>query len=273
MGWQDNCFFHGTPDTYMTRPGTAPERRLLWSTMESARGEKNPNPDIALAPILLLDKDDEYSNDLDEMVRRGCTSPSEEDMFVVPPISPHIEVLPHLLRFVLRRRQRRPENGVGSTIIDDSWTADAIFEQQRQTTSARLGDYVSGLFDRTLPTPGTSRVGGRTISRELLRLNDRLDATVATEFLPTLRWMATLEQSRDAEHHHHQQQQSSMDPATSTTTRTTITRSSTRLQTQSARKHYFDTLSRTAGWQPEARSTEELAHLMAQDLLLYIRAV
>ena len=267
MGWQDNCFFHGTPETYMTRPGTAPERRLLWSTMESARGEKNPKPDITLVPSIILDKDDEnYSNDLEEMIRWGGSHVSEEDMFLLSPISPIIEGLPHLLRRLLPLRQQE-ENGKGSN--DVPWKADEVFEQQKQQTSARLSEYLSDLFDCTLPTPGT-RVGGRTVSRELLRLNERLDAIAATEFLPTLRWLATLEQSRDAEHHQQQQQPSfDLPPRTMSTT----TRSSTRLQTQAVRKHYFDTVSRKVGWQQEARSTEELAHSMARDLLQYIRIV
>jgi len=222
----------------MTQPNTASERRSLCVAMESARGEKNPKPDI----VLLLDKEDETSNDLEDIVRRECIT-SEEDMFLSQPISPSLVDLPRILR------------NQNNKLTHDHWTEDEFFKKRRQIASTRFCKQLSSMFDGNLQL---SRVGGRTICRDLLRLNDRLDETVTTEFLPFLRWIAVLERSRDAEY---DAQQPSHRPVTGTR--------STRLQTKALRKHYFDSISRKLGLS-DASSTEETTNNMAQDLLRYI---
>jgi hypothetical protein len=223
----------------MTQPATAQERRTLVSAMEAARGERNTTLDM----MLPLDRDDENSSDLDDIVRRDCTV-IEEDMFLSQHISSSLAALPELLR--LRNAK----------VTSCHWTADELFENRRLVVSCGFKKHLSSMFDRNL---STTRAGVRTISRELLSLNDHLDPTIATEFLPTLRRIATLERSRDAEH----KAQQLLDPRRETSTR------STRLQTRTARKHHFDSISKKLAWDEAPQSTEVVADQLAQSLLTY----
>jgi hypothetical protein len=226
----------------MTRPASAQERRSLLSTMKSARGERNSKSEVT-APV---DKEDENVSDLDDIIRRDCKV-SEEDMFLPQQIPPFLAALPDLLR----------EHN--ADVSSYNWTADQLFDKRRHAVSDWFKMCLSLMFDRNLQT---NRDSGRTISRELLSLNDRLEATASTEFLPTLRRIAMLERSRDAEHH----QQQISDP------RAANIRSS-RLQARSARKHYFDTISKKLAWDEGPLSTGDLAQSLAQNLLTYIDTV
>lgn len=225
----------------MTHPATAQERRAIRTTMHTARGELNPSPDV----MVPFDKDEESSTDLEDIVRRECRV-SEEDMFMPrQDSSSWLAVLPEILRC---RNPYAPKY---------SYTSIELFKSHRRQRADWFQHCLTSMFDSN---PQFSRVGSRNLCRDLLMLNGTVSATILTDFLPTLRYMATVEQSLDILHHQAGQE-------TDTSQRTSSR--STRRQTRALRRHHFDTISKKLALDSGLQSTSQFCQSMASDLLHY----
>jgi hypothetical protein len=239
LGWKDNCFFHGTPETYMVRPTTAQERRSLNSWMEASRGEKSSTVHVTTNP----ERDEEGSSDLDDIILREHRI-SEEDMFLPQPLPILLDSLPHLLHTTQN-----------AAAYKQNWVSDQLLENCRETNSLRMQTWLSNLFGRSLQL---TKARVRPPSRELLLLNGNLEAVTVTDFLPILCRMGALEESFEA-----------LESDASNETTTEKSRRTTRRQIRNGRSHYFRTFSLKLQFDEAQMSSNELGRSMAAALLTY----
>ena len=119
LGWKDNCYSYGDPDTYMAHPRGTLERRRLNAAMAFSRGKALVGVDGAHAASEKEGETEDLDELLDELVRRDGARP-DEDMFLPQPMSSLIQSLPSLLR-----ESRR------GGLYQQNWTSNQLLERRK----------------------------------------------------------------------------------------------------------------------------------------------
>jgi len=265
MGWNDNCYFHGDAETYVTLPTLSERKRENQQYfLNRFRGDEavagqlaclGMNQAAASTAISPGDLDENFAReDLDRLAHHRCEQERssmggaslEEDSFLPYGVPPLVLDLPKLLRTA-----SSTNGSVQPWFLRNNRFLQSL-EDSRNKSRQRLLSRVTAYF---LP-----RAGGDLARWSYGRFENDGDRThTLLECLPALRHMASSEAAAEFAHLKTQE-------AANAKKRTS--RRTTRMQARATRHHYFDTISVTLRRDEADRNSGEVGALLVGDRLV-----
>ena len=260
LGWNDNCYFHGNADTYMTLPSIS-QRRDANIFMNHFRGDEASAGQLAITTATTTaigggavspSFDDETNNfsreDFDWYANQeSCAAASEEDSYLPQYIPPLIKNLPNILR--------NATGGISiSSIHDDD------MERQKEECYNRLTTQVTYYI---LPTAWND-LARWSYGKFGFNYNQRDRTNLVLECMPFLRRIGILEKAAEFA-----DLKATENEEETSTTRRTSTRRTTRRQAKARRHHYFDKLSLTLRRDEADLNSSDVGTLFANDSIVY----
>jgi DNA polymerase III delta prime subunit len=238
LGWKDNCYFFGNPETYMT-PLSMKLGKYANDVTDFFRGRDSVGEGSVPTPFVPVENIDSRE-DFDFMAHCACSS-NEEDAYLSVPIPASLQSLPGFLR------QHAPL--AHPSALDKS--LDYLdLDKERKDKMAWLKDKANYIlprgFKRTRWSYGRLGLCSRKENRDLV-----------LEMLPMLRRIGLYEQAAELE------ELQKGDDATKIHQRTT------RRQVKARRNHYFDRLSLILRRNEADLNSSEVGALIATDFLVY----
>jgi hypothetical protein len=244
LGWNDTSCFFGDPETYVTAPRGARERKLIRAVMTSMRG-------FSSQPTLMQAEKDEGMDpeDLDAFSINETILGADEDMFLPQHIAVPIQSIPYLLR---GGHGTESQGKIGCTSL-------VRLEQTQAEYLAKAAKLMRCIIPDQLQPKVSCRGFGASETESLL-LEDTIDPRLVLDYLPTLRRMAVLERAAEEAY-----KESTSDQALA------ATRRKTRSSTKASRWHYFDCLSQPLKHDSAELDTSQVGSSLADGLLKYGR--
>lgn len=244
LGWKDDCYFYGDPETYMTLPSTLNAGRQLNNAMKTARGTTSISRNPAIVPQYVEPNENTTREDLDRFVNHS-TFISDEDSFLPFHGRSSILSLPRILR-KYQAHATRPDYLESP---GDQFLSRKMAELSKK--AERLADYVlPPLSDRANWSYGRF---GRIDPGDQILPDDR---RTTLELMPTLRRIAVLEQAAE------NAALLAADPENKS-----MKVRSTRRQAKARRHHHFDKVSSSLRRDEHALNSSEVGSLLAEMLM------
>jgi hypothetical protein len=245
LGWKDDCYFYGDPETYMTLPCTLKAGRQLHNVMATARGTMPTARNSTFVPPFVDPNEITTREELDRFVHHS-TQISDEDCFLPCHIRSPIHSLPSILRGDEAHRMCSDDRNIHT----DHNLSFKMTELSR--TAERLAAYIlPPLSDRANWSYGRfgpiDQLGGYILPA---------DCRTMLELLPTLRRIGALERATE--------NASLLVPDDTSRSRNLR---STRRQAKARRHHYFDKISPSLRRDEYDINSSEVGSLLADMLL------
>jgi len=287
LGWNENCYFHGNAETYMTLPSLS-QRRETNIFMTHYRGDETAAGQLAIVTTntavgscsgavsspFYEDIHNDSREDFDWYANQESSRAvsSEEDCFLPQYVSPAIKNLPNLLRNVAN------EVGGGFAMMDHKIHDD--IECRKEECCNRLATQAT---DYILPTTvwntKTNQDKWWSYGKFGFAINERDRTNLILELMPFLRRIGILENAAEfAELKAKEENKNNDNENETNSSSSTRPRRSTRQmaarplrwQAKAARRHhYFDKLSLTLRRDEADLNSSEVGELFANDSIVY----
>jgi hypothetical protein len=242
MGWKDNCYFYGDPDTYLT-PLSLKNGIEARSVMKSFRGKDSIEYNLAVVPIAAISPDEvENLEDVEFNAHHSCNR-SLEDMYLPQPVPELLKILPQLL-LGQGAPAGRLYNGIEFGVVE-------LMERQR---NEKMKLFLSRASYIVPDICGRIACQHRRLGYDDGRENDHF----VLELLPTLRRIGLYEQAAE----YAAIEIGKVGAADST-------RRTSRRLAKARRHHYFDKLSSMLRRDEADLNSSEVGALLSQDCLVY----
>jgi hypothetical protein len=240
LGWKDNCYFYGDPETYMIFQSMSESKQMV-EDMMNFRGNES-NICVPTAPPPAVSEEVQTREDLDSNAHLECHY-TYEDCFLSRPIPAPLKLLPD----ILRAYQSDQMTNVAHT------TKNAHSLESRKVELLRR---MENQADHILPDAFSGCILWSYRRFGVWNDNDRVK--VILEMLPTLRRVGLYEQA--AEYAAVQCGEDADGPSN---------RRTTRRQAKARRHHYLDKVSKELRMDQTDLNSSEVGAWLAGDILAY----